>query len=68
MIVLRILICIIPNLRIFKVNRNASIKTSDVDKGNKLLNEDTLNETTYETDEDSDENLIFMNKCLYSNE
>ena len=65
---LRILVCIIPNLRIFKVNRNASIKTSDVDKGNKLLNEDTLNETTYETDEDSDENLIFMNKCLYSNE
>ena len=64
---LRILVCIIPNLSIFKVNRNASIKTSD-DKSNKLLNEDTLNETTYETDEDSDENLIFMNNCLCSNE
>ena len=65
---LRILVCIIPNLRIFKVNRNASIKTSDEDKSNKLLTEDTLNETTYETDEDSDDNLILMNKCLYSNE
>ena len=63
---LRILVCIIPN--IFKVNRNSSIKTSVVDKGNNLLNEDTLNETTYETDEESDKNLILVNKCLYSNE
>ena len=65
---LRILVCIIPNLSIFKVDRNSSIKTSDVDKSNMLLNEDTLNETTYETDEESDKNLILVNKCLYSNE
>ena len=65
---LRILICIIPSMNIFKVQRNTNIKTSDTDNCDKLLDEKPKNETTYDydTEEDDEDIRILVNRCMYS--